>query len=145
MIRFAEIGDIPQLVEMGMRFLGSTPRYIGRIEGNRALIELHFLQLMNSENAAFLVLGERGHVHGMIAGVHYAHQHSGAATVAELFWWVNPESRGGGLQLYHALVAWARHVCNAEFLQMTSPSKKVARIYRKLGFAPLEEVFIKRL
>jgi GNAT superfamily N-acetyltransferase len=145
-IRFAELDDMPRLVAMGMEFLASTQRYQDMIPGNPEALTQHFSQIMASPDAVFFVLGDPGDAFGMLAAVHGRSQHSGLQTAAELFWWVSPARRRfwSGPLLYRAYVEWAKSV-GAERIQMTSPSKKVSALYRRLGFQKLEEVYIMKV
>jgi len=145
-IRFAEPDDMPCLVAMGMEFLASTQRYQDMIPGNPEALTHHFSQIMASPDTAFFVLGEPGDAFGMLAAVKGISPHSGILTVAELFWWVSPSRRsfGTGRLLLRALFAWAKAE-GAGRLQMTSPSKKVSRLYRLMGLQKLEDVYIMKV
>lgn len=91
-----------------------------------------------------LVLGGQDDIHGMLAAIANRHPHTGAPMTAELFWWVEPERRGGGAALYRGFMRWSKTI-GAELVQMTANSKKVGRIYKRLGFTPLEEVYIRKV
>lgn len=145
-IRLAEPADMPRLVAMGMEFLDATPRYRDMVPGDPQSLAGHFEQIMAGRGAVLFVLGERGDAFGMLAAVHGRSQHSGLMTAAELFWWVSPGRRQfwSGPLLYRAYRAWAESV-GAERIQMTSPSKKVSALYKRMGFQKLEEVFIMKV
>lgn len=145
-IRFAEKGDIPRLVEMGMAFLASTPRYKDMVPGDPEALAGLYGQIMEHDNSVFFVLGERGDAFGMLAATFGISPHSSLPTVAELFWWVTPGRRSfaTGKLLLRGLFEWTRST-GATRLEMTSPSKKVSRLYRLLGFQKLEERFIMKV
>ncbi len=80
----------------------------------------------------------------MIGLVLYPHHLSGEWTAGEVFWWVEPEARGEGLQLMKQAEAWARGR-GAAAIQMIAPSTQVGVIYRRYGYAPIETTYSKRL
>lgn len=139
--------DLDAVFAMATRFFGETgyskftaidsPALLGSL---RELIEA----------GQILVAGDQSVV-GMIGLIDYpmyfAPQYR---TAQELFWWVNPEARstGAGLALLRAAEHWAKErgcqTITMLCLDAVEP-QKVATIYERMGYAPLERAFIKKV
>ena len=143
MIRQAGIDDIPRLVAMGIRFIESSA-YAGHIEPNAMSMARLARMLIESENGLVLVYEQDGCALGMIGVMATFHPYSGQPVMSEMFWYVEPESRGAGVRLLRAAEQWARDNGVLDSI-MISPSPKVSAFYQRMGYVPLEEQFIKRL
>lgn len=139
MIRDATLADISVLVDMGGRFIHSTS-YFGRFANNanarRELME----RLIDHPDGALFVSEKDGIVVGMIGVYAYQHPWSGERIGGEVFWWVDPEARGCGMQLLRRAEKWADEAGCVRF-QMIAPNDKVARVYKHLGYAKIEECY----
>ncbi len=143
MIRAADLDDIPRLVDMGRRFIEET-EYRSAIGFNHHALAALMRKLIAMGDGAIFVLTPAQTPVGMI-GVHvFAHPLSGETFAAEVFWGVDPEWRGPGKTLVTIAEDWARGK-GAVKMHMISPSDKVARAYRRLGYAKLEEHYQKDL
>jgi hypothetical protein len=133
---------------MGEKFLRETPRYSPWFVPSPQFIEAYMLELIMRQqqqgDVLLVVIGGDDDAHGMLAAIANRHPHTGQPMAAELFWWVDPERRGCGAALYRGFMRWSKNI-GAELIQMTANSKKVGRIYKRLGFAPLEEVYIRKV
>jgi GNAT superfamily N-acetyltransferase len=144
MIREATHADIPRLVEMGTRFIASTP-YRTKLALNQATLTTAMQRLIDSPLAVLLVADVERHVVGMLAVVAAEHPLSGQVTAGEVFWWVDPAYRGRlGMRLLQVGEAWAR-ARGAAVLQMIAPDDRVARLYRRRGYSKLEETYQRTL
>jgi GNAT superfamily N-acetyltransferase len=95
-------------------------------------------RLIDEPYGAIFVSERRGKVAGMIGVCAYPHLWSGQLIGSELFWWVDPEARGSGIKLLRRAEEWMeRNGCSA--VQMIAPNDRVARVYKRLGYAKLEE------
>lgn len=142
MIREADHDDIPDLVVMGLRFIRSSS-YAGQIgENPDALFDI-MLRFIDDDDAILLVQGE-GKPEGMIGGLVYSHPLSHQIFFSELFWWVEPEHRGNGLELPRQAEAWGKSA-GATHSIMISPNDKTSRVYEALGYSRLETHYIKAL
>jgi len=141
-VRSATRDDLSVMVEMGSRFLESV--YRGRLATNTAAMLALGEQLLTDPNGLMLVAERDAAIIGMLGALVYAHPMSGEQTAAELFWWVDPEKRGGGLVLLRTLEQWARDH-GAVVLQMIAPDDGVARLYERIGFERLETTYQRRL
>lgn len=136
MIREATTADTPRLVEMGERFLTETA-YRGRVTVNPTQMAETVTLLGDSEVGTVFVLELRGVVVGMIGLLLFQHPIAGEPTVAELFWWVEPEYRGGGIRLLKRAEQWARDQ-GAVKMHMIAPTPDIGQMYERLGYEPIE-------
>ncbi len=141
-IREAVSDDVPALVALGMHFLGTV--YRTSIVPDPVALETLALHLLAGEASTILVAERDGEVIGMIGMIVFAHPMSGVRTASEVMWFVHERARGSGMKLFRAAEAWAL-AQGAEQLQMVAPSLAVGRVYAKLGFAPVEQLFQRRL
>jgi GNAT superfamily N-acetyltransferase len=145
MIRDATLADVPQLVAMGQRFRTSS-RYAAVLRDNPAQL---------ARMAEGLIAGDHGHVwvsaddagalSGMLGVIRFDHPMSGDLNVGELFYWVNPESRGNGVRLLRRAEAWARDQGAAAILMIAPDQTDVGALYARLGYTAVETAWSKRL
>lgn len=143
MIREATPADTPRLVEMGERFLTETI-YRGRVTVNPAQMAATVTLMRGGEVGKIFVLEINGAVVGMIGLLIFIHPIAGETTVSEVFWWVEPEHRGGGLRLLKRAEQWAR-TQGAVKLMMIAPTAEVGQLYLRLGYEPLETTYQRTL
>lgn len=140
-IRRARPEDLPQLVEMGGRFL-NNPDYAGVIAFVPEKVDNLMRRLGAAEDSLLLVADDGGTLTGMIAFVVYDHPISGEKIGGEVFWWA--DKRGAGLKLLRAAEAWAISK-GAAILQMIAPNERVGRLYEHFGYKQVEVMFQRRL
>lgn len=136
MIRRAELSDLPRLLAMGDRF------------AERANLKAHVGFDPHSAVETFRALIENGHPlfiseNGAIGATQTLHPFNAEHVVAqELFWWCEG---GGGLALLDALIEHCAEECDSLImitLEAIEP-ERVAKIYARKGFVPLERSFVK--
>lgn len=139
-IRAATVDDLDALAAMGRRFL--VTHYAGQLRDDVGRLRALAARLIDDGSSLLLVAEQRGAVVGMIAMVLYEHPMSGDAMAVEMFWWVEPESRGDGMRLFRRARTWAKSR-GARTLQMIAPATNpdVADMYGRLGFVPVETTF----
>lgn len=141
-IRHATEADIPRITEMGVRFIRES-RYSQFLTESTEHIENLLRYLINGDGG--VLLAERdGTIIGMLGFIMHPNLISGVRTAGELFWWVEPETRGDGIRLLHAVEREAR-AAGAKALQMIAPDDRVAGIYERLGYTKLEVAYHKAL
>ena len=150
MIRRATIEDIPRLQDMGAKFFAASgldkwfsydPRSFTNVVEN----------FMADDRAVVLVGdGEMGAA-GMAAALAYPCWFDNRHTTAqELFWWVEPDYRGGpmGTKLRRGLESWARDG-GCSTMEMGALEglrvEAVTLLLDRKGYRPKERVFCKRL
>lgn len=142
-IREATSTDIPRLVEMGQRFLQSTP-YRELLKDNPAGMSAMATLLVESPDGVVLV-SESSEVTGMIGVLICSHHISAERMANEVFLWVEPQARGtSGLRLLRAAEAWALDH-GAVRMQMVAPDTSVGKIYQRFGYAQMEIAYQRRL
>lgn len=144
-IRSASFSDIPQVVEMGRRFLAST-EYRGRIAENTNQMAHVASFLLQAPDRALFVAERAGRLVGMIGLVLFPQPLSGELMAGEWFWWVEPDARHGraGHRLLKQAEDWARE-SGAAALQMIAPNAEVERIYATRGYERVEVSYQRRL
>lgn len=143
MIRTATTEDIPRLVELGIRFMRESG-YARHLSVNPEAMAQLAGGLIDAEHGLVLVDEQRGELVGMIGVIATHHPHSGDPVMSELFWYVLPRARGGGVRLLLEAEAWAR-VNGVGKSLVVSPNDSVSDMYERLGYIPLERQFIKNL
>lgn len=144
MIRYAELSDIPRLIELGKEFISTTPRYRDAIVPNDEAIGVAMEAMIEMDHGLVLVCEVAGEVVGMFGAIRTFHPFSASSVMSELFWYVAPEHRGQGVKMLKIAESWGRHH-GVERAIMVSPTKKVSRFYRKRGYERLEEQFSRKL
>jgi GNAT superfamily N-acetyltransferase len=143
MIRPATSEDTARVVEMAQRFVAET-EYSDVIALQPDRVAATVERLIANPDATVLLSGSDATITGMIAMLAYDHPFSGERTAFEVVWWVEPEARGDGLRLLRAAEEWARGR-GATAVQMVAPSQRVGELYIRLGYAPVETSFQRRL
>lgn len=143
MRRLATLADVDRIAEMGERFRASTV-YRDTLAENRGQLAVLATRLIDSPDGDVLVVEQHGALVGMLALLAYPHHMSGERIAGELAWWVAPEARGCGVRLLRDGEAWAR-AQGAVYLQCIAPTPEVEGLLARLGYAPLERTYQRRL
>lgn len=136
MIRPATLDDIPRLLEMGRKFaeLAKLDEHVGYKPEDMAVT---FQAMIEGGHPVFI--GENGAI-GATQTVHpFNHSH---IVAQEVFWW---SEAGEGLPLLDALSKYCEQHCDSLImitLEAVEP-ERVGRLYKRLGFKPLEHSFVK--
>lgn len=144
MIRPAALQDIPRMVELGQRF----HEYAGvaEIPFDAASFGQTISLGLTDPNQCYLVADVDETVQAMAGAISYAPYFNHAAkTGQELFWW---SECGEGLRLHDALAAWALERGCQSFAMIAladGRSERMARLYKRMGYRPTEQTFIKGL
>lgn len=128
---------------MGARFVRETA-YVGYVDVDPAAMARSVAWLLDQPTGTVLVLAPSGDLVGMIGMLAMPHFVSGQMVASELFWWVEPESRGHGVRLLRAAERWAASV-GATHIHMIAPGVDVARLYERLGYTQIERVYQRRV
>ena len=100
-------------------------------------------KLLISQNG--LLIAERdGVIVGMLGFIIHAHFISGEKIAGEVFWWTEPEHRGDGMRLLKEMERRAREA-GCKYMQMVSPTEKVAKFYERLGYEFMESTYQREL
>lgn len=146
MIRHAVLADLPELLRMGKAF-HSVTGVADLIPLDEDTLAQTFLNLM--EHGVILVVeGEDGLVGATGALLHPHYFNASHITGQELFWWIDPEHRGQGGELFNALEQWVKdqgaHSFGMIALDALEP-ERVGLIYRRRGYRPTEHCYLREM
>jgi GNAT superfamily N-acetyltransferase len=141
MVRLATIEDVPELVALGNSFVEQSQYRMLITPDNEAITNT--MSMLIRMHAIF-VLGRP--IVGMLGIATYPHVWNGETCACEMFWWVEPQYRGGGVRMLYAAEKWAEEK-GAKFIQMIQPQSepRLGEIYERLGYVPIERQYQKRL
>jgi len=141
-MKIATIEDLPEILEMSLKFLSSTgyTKYSDE-QTIRNLIETVITGQQN-EMIILLIPGV-----GFIAGQTSPFAFGSHLIASEIAWWVNVEHRkeGAGAELIEAFEYWAKNVAGCTTITLTSLDTKVGKIYEKKGYKLYERAYMKEL
>lgn len=144
MIRRAGLADIASMVELGRRFHA----YAGVVEipFDPESFRLTLERGIQDADQCYLVADVDGTLLAMAGAIAYPPYFNHAArTGQELFWW---SECGEGMRLHAALADWARTRGCQSFAMIAladGRSERMARLYKRMGYRPSEQTFIKGL
>ncbi len=150
MIRQAKISDLPRLQIMGAKFFKVSGLDKWFSFKPRSFSQL-CTRLMENDQAVILVAEREIGAIAMAAALAYpCWFNEDHLTAQELFWWVEPEFRGGQVsgQLHRGLEDWARSrrclTMEMGALEASRP-EALAALYKRKGYGAKESIFCKRL
>lgn len=138
-LRKATLADIPQMVEMGSRFIAQTA-YAGMVADNPEQRRILGETLIHGAQSGIFISEREGRITGMLGMVAFANHIDGAMTAGEVFWWADPDVRGDGIRLFHFAEQWAIDM-GCDKIQMVAPNERIEQLYGRLGFVPMERTF----
>lgn len=144
MIRDATDADIPRILAMGRAFADATP-YGALMPFDAAQVEALARYLMAEHKVLVACLPDVGTVVGMLALTCLPHPFTGALTVDEVVWWVDPEARAlqVGVQLLEHGEEWAR-AKSVPVVKMVAPTgSAVVRLLERRGYRQVEVTLYK--
>lgn len=144
MIREASVEDIPRLVEMAEAFHALSPYQGVAFDGDSFARSIE--RYLSDPCWTVKVLDEDGVVGLAIAVVQAFYFNEDEITAQELMWWVDPDSRGGGLRLLYALEGWARDKGAKTLAMGDVPGlRSLESLYRRRGYEPADNLYIRSL
>ena len=145
-LRSATSADKADLVRMGLQFIAESG-YRGLLTPNVECQE-RVVDVLLEQGGCWVVEGSDGAVVGMLGIALTPLPVSGELTGVEMFWWLDPQWRGGttAVRLLELGETWA-FANGAVWLQMIQPigNDRLAEFYRRRGFLALETTWQKRL
>ena len=144
MIRWATKEDVPALVGMAKQFL--SEHYAETLPFNAASMATLLTGLIENPSGFLLVSEQDETVTGTIGILVYDHPFTGLACSSELFWWVDPEARGGldSMRLLRHAEKWVK-TNRIPWMHLVAPNARVKVFYKRLGYSELETHFYKAL
>ena len=144
MIRPATLADIEQMVVLGQRFHAYAD--VAEIPFDPESFRVTLQRGLLDPDQCYLVAEVDGAVQAMAGAIAYPPYFNHAArTGQELFWW---SECGEGMRLHDALATWARGRGCQSFAMIAladTRSALMARLYKRMGYRPSEQTFIKGL
>jgi len=149
-VRSAEIYDIPAYTDLAGHFFTAGP-FAGLVQFNPAKVADFLLTAIQNPAMGVWLAEERGRIVGIcgatIYPVYFAPDHKAAQ---ELWWWVEPEARGGGAgkALLDMVELWAReHGASITMMGALETHRidAMTRVYARSGYTPVERIFYKGL
>lgn len=136
--------DIDRMIELGQRFHAYAA--VAEIPFDPESFRLTIERGMLDTDQCYLVAEVGGTVLAMAGAIAYPPYFNHATkTGQELFWW---SECGEGMRLHDALASWARGRGCQSFAMIAladDRSERMARLYKRMGYRPSEQTFIKRL
>lgn len=148
-IRQAVHADIPAVADLGARFFAEA-EWSDVTEWDHESVCATLHNLIEGDGGILIVATREGVIIGMAGGlVHPAYFNCHHLTGSELFWWVEPDERGGAGRMLidametAALAKGAQSWCMIA-LDRVRP-EAVGALYRRRGYRASEHSYIKRL
>ncbi|HSW48631.1 MAG TPA: GNAT family N-acetyltransferase [Bryobacteraceae bacterium] len=144
-IRQATAADLPRMGGCAREFYASS-RFLQGFDLDRFCAV--WTELLANGTGVIFLLEDGGEVVGALGGVAYPDINSGELIATEFFWFIRDGARGQGLRLYRLFESWARErgcrQIRMVHLADLMPDK-LDRVYRHLGFEPIEIHWAKEL
>lgn len=147
-IRKPEESDWPEMLAMGIEFAASNPHNVGfSPDAFRGLFD----HAMTGDHLAFWIAQSNGVAAGMMGAITYPLFFNPAMKIAqELFWWVKPEHRAtqAGKALLASFEGWAEKSGAHRLMLLAQENDRIPaidRLYKTMGYAPIERVYYKEL
>lgn len=147
-VRKAQEEDWGDMLRMAGDFVASNPYGMGLSpDAFRGLFD----NALTGDHLAFWIARAHGQAAGMMGAITYPLFFNPAMNIAqELFWWVNPEHRAtqAGKALLASFEGWAEQYGAHRLMLLAQENDRIAaidRLYRTMGYAPIERVYYKEL
>jgi len=144
LIREVEISELLKLSTLGNYFKS----FSAHINYSTDVFISNWTNLIEKNIGVIFVYEKDNNMLGMIGGIKYPDINTGILVAMETFWIVLPEASGRGVALLNKFESWARNEGCKKIIMvrlLSSMPEYVGDIYRKKGYKPIEEHFIKEL
>lgn len=141
LVRYLKASELPTLAEKAVRFTEASPS----VKIVPELFEAYWQGLYSAGVGLIFVTDD---LTGALGAMTMADPNDGELTAIEIFWFVEPESRGRGMDLMKAFEDWAKMIgCKRITIahMMDSFPERLNKIYRRKGYLPLEIHYRKEL
>lgn len=139
-IRSIRIDEIRNVIEFTMQFKSAF------LEVDLDYCSKRYEQMFKDNIAEIFVLEKCGKLIGSLGFIKAPDVLNGRLTFIEMFWFVDPESRGDGLKLFRHFEKYAKE-CGAKQIAMIHLSdsypEKLKRLYLRSGYKLVENHYIK--
>lgn len=147
-VRKATKEDLPDLICMGRKFFEESG-FSAETSFDLASVSKMLIHLIEGGGVVF-VAEKDGQSIGIAAAMTFPYYFNlNCKAGQELFWWLDPQFRGGtlGVRLLKALEAWAQEQGCQTFTMVSLPAldSPASKLYMHRGYRPSECSFIKRM
>lgn len=144
MIRMASQDDIPALTRMSERFVKETA-YADFIKVDEGTAGAWLTGLIMNETSFIIVSDGDCGIIGAMGCALIPHFLDGKKSAFELFWWVEPEHRGAGGELFrHYNTEIKNRGAVRSFLAAPEgPGKGISAFYERQGYSKFETTFVR--
>jgi hypothetical protein len=150
-IRLAGVFDLPDIARRAEEFHLEFLNRPGIYKFDPEMFLLQWIDWLHLPNYVLIGAFERGTFIAGIGGVITCAPYSRDLMGQELFWYVCPEYRDSmaGIRVLKRFEKWVK-VAGAKYWMMgylhgSEASEKVSKLYKKMGFVPLETHVIKEI
>ena len=147
-VRRATVADLPSCLDMTARFHAASP--IASVAPfDRDGMAATLTGMFDNPRAGVWIAFWNDKPVGLAGALCYPLYFNPAyEVVQELFWWLDPETRGcgAGEKLFQNVQNWAKDVgASAVFMIALNDSRvdKMDRFYKRAGFQPMERTYMK--
>lgn len=139
--------NLPEVMQLGQSFFDE-----GKLPGafDPEIAGATWAALIQSGAGVILALrNNTGQMVGALGAIVFPDINDGKLVATEAFWYVLPgERHGGGLRLLHAFEEWAAARGAARLIMvhlLTLMPEKLAALYARRGYRPIETHYVKEL
>lgn len=144
MIRFAQISDVPAIVDMGCKFNASLP---DPMPFYRDHAELRAQQHLMSQDCYSALLEIDGSVVGMLLAQITPANFAPIKLAKEVLFWIEPKHRGNWMRTFLSHYEnWARSKgCQLVGIGSIAGNERAAKVFARIGYMPIETVMAKKI
>jgi GNAT superfamily N-acetyltransferase len=149
-VRNAIAEDLPRYLPLAQAFHAASPMH-GVIPFDVNGFSNFFLQAVQNSNLGVWLAEDDGVVIGITGALFYPMYFSPTSMVVqELWWWLTPESRGkgAGQAMYKTIESWAAAKGAVALFMIAledERANKMANLYARKGFRPMERTYIREV
>ena len=142
MIKIATIEDLPEVLDMAMKFMSLTG--YTKYSDEQTISNLIETIVTGPQNTMIILLIPGV---GFLAGQASPFVFGQSSIASEIAWWVDEEKRNSGIgaELVEAFEYWAKNVAGCTIITLTSLDDSVGKFYEKKGYTLYERAYMKEL
>lgn len=140
MIKIATIEDLPEVLDMAMKFMSLTG--YTKYSDEQTISNLIETIVTGPQNTMIILLIPGV---GFLAGQASPFAFGPHRLASEIAWWINEDARkaGAGNELIEAFEYWANTVAECSMVSLTSLDDSVGKYYEKKGYKLYERAYMK--
>ena len=145
MIRPATVETLGTLTTLARKFYASSA-FLGQLDES-SWVGM-WRDILTADVGVIFVASDDVQPIGAIGGIVHKDPTTGRMTASEMFWFVQPESRGIGVTLYRSFEEWARqrHCVDIRMVHLSdSMPVKIKAFYEAIGYREVETHYVKEL